>query len=94
MEKTSWNKINIFLKSTLNEVGSYLDEDSIKTVNHYIDHDEYEMAFEIIFLEIMKMHKKPVIDYKQTTETALHLKLDKQTIFDIDFWKKYKDWLK
>jgi len=44
-----------FISNILLRVRSELDDESIKTVEHYIQYDEYEMAFEVLFIEIMKL---------------------------------------
>lgn len=46
------------------------------------------MAFEGLFIEIMKLNLKPEIDYKKAIQIAKVLGLDKESVFDGAFWFK------
>ncbi len=59
MENVDWNYILSFIKTTLKIVESKLNSKSIEMIEHYLNHDEYEMAFEILFIEIMKLEEVP-----------------------------------
>ena len=93
MEHINWNMIESFLKKTILLVSSKLDQKSIEAVNHYVNHAEYEMAFEGLFIEIMKMNEVPDIDFSKSKEIGLLLKLDKESVFDVGFWKKFKNYV-
>jgi len=71
-----------------------LDEDTVDAVRHYVIHDEYEMAFEGLFIEIMNLIKVPGIDFQKSREIALLLKLDKETVFDHNFWGKFDKYIR
>ncbi len=90
MNKEDWNNIEEFIKKTLEIVRRELNQESIEGVEHYLNHDEYEMAFEGLFIEIMKLKKLPELDMKESEEVALRLKLDEESIFDANFWDKFK----
>ena len=60
-------------------------------VLHYLRHDEPEIAFEGLFLDLMGKGNitisKNADDYM---EMARQLLLDKENVFDNDFWDKLK----
>ncbi|CUI04752.1 hypothetical protein [Massilia antarctica] len=41
------------IRQLLNENAAHLDAESKDFVRHYLDHDEYKMAFEGLFLELI-----------------------------------------
>ncbi len=79
------------IQTLLNKFTSLLDSESMDAVQYYIDRDEYEMAFEGLFIELMKA--KAFID---KSEMELYLKLgqdlglDEDSVFDSNFWNKFK----
>lgn len=77
-----------FIRSIRNIVQSDLDTDSIDAVNHYLEYGEYEMALEGLFIEIMKLGRKPEIDYQKVIHVGKTLDLDKESVFDGAFWFK------
>jgi hypothetical protein len=93
MKNDICKNIKEFIQLVLKLVESKLDNESIDYVNHYINHDEYEMAFEGLFLEIMKFEKIPEIDFLKSKEIGELLKLDEESVFDFDFWNKFKYYL-
>ena len=91
-DKSFWLNIEKQLQALLNSYTSLLDEETTTAVQHYIDHSEYEMAFEGIFIEIMNLEEhsqKAHIDVSQYVELGKQLKLDTDSVFDDDFWPKF-----
>lgn len=88
------NEINNFIRKTLSLVKCDLDEESYNAVEHYLNHDEYEMAFEGLFIELIQSKSKPIIDFKNSRKIALALGLDKESVFDGDFWIKFEKFLR
>jgi hypothetical protein len=87
MNSNQYQEIESFIKVTLMKVISLLDDETIHAVNHYLDHSEVEMAFEILYLEIMaRPATLSMIDPTKSRSTALLLALDKETIFEPNFW--------
>ncbi len=66
-----------------------LSEDSVNEVKHYLACDEFEMAFEGLFLEIMQLENVSNIDLRQGLKVGQLLKLNEGTVFDIKFWEKF-----
>lgn len=93
MQQDNWKYIREFIQSILKTVQPKLDKETVDSVNHYIDHDEYEMAFEGLFLEIMKLNKAPKIDLLKVKEVGELLKLHEESIFDFEFWKKLEEYI-
>jgi hypothetical protein len=91
MENTQ--EIEDFILNTLQTVRAEFNDESINGVEHYVVHAEYEMAFEILFIEIMKLHKYPLIDFQRSWEAGLSLKLNKESVFDPFFWDKFKSYI-
>ena len=91
MKENTWNYIQAFIHSALKTARPELDEESIEAVQHYLDHDEYEMAFEGLFIEIMKLQNVPEINFRESREVAKLLNLHKESVFDTDFWSKFDD---
>lgn len=89
MNSSSWIGIKSDIEEALDKVNKYFDQDSVDSITHYIEHDEYEMAFEGLFIEIMKLKFKPELNYSKLKETAIQLELDQSSVFDVDFWKKF-----
>ncbi len=85
-----WKNIEVFIKDTLSLTTEYLDIESIEFIEHYLKYDEYEMAFEALFIEIIKMKHLPTIDFNKSLEIAMHLKLNEESIFEPDFWNKFE----
>lgn len=65
-------------------------EKTIMHVEHYLKYSEYEMAFEILFLGIMDSGQFPKIDFINGLEVAKFLKLDQESVYDVNFWSKFK----
>ena len=66
-----------------------------KGIKHYLDHDEYETAFEYLYLEIMEREQhgtKCTIGKDKAMEIALLLELDKEEWLGDDFWIKFSKW--
>ena len=93
MEKEDWFYIRDFIKSILVSVQSELDEESVNSVNHYLEYDEFEMAFEGLFIEMMNLKIPPKIDFLKSKEVAKQLKMDEESVFDFEFWRKFEDFI-
>lgn len=89
MEEDEWTNVKHFIQRTLKEVESRIGQQSIDSINHYVDHDEYEMAFEILFLIIMELKDFPKIDLLKSKQMAEFLKLNEETVYDTDFWNSF-----
>lgn len=81
------------LELLVNEYKQIFDSETYEAVMHYIMHDEYEMAFEGLFLEIMQCSEwkglKSVLFY---IKIGQFLGLENESVFDANFWHKLIDW--
>ena len=82
-----------YIKEVLSIVKPHLEKDLILFVDHYLYHAEYEMAFEGLFLAIMKLDTVPPLDWSRSTEMAKRLNLNKESIYDEDFWSRFSKYL-
>lgn len=73
----------------MRENAGVLDAESQEFARHYLDHDEYELAFEGLFLGLIT-HGTVKSSEKLNTYVALgkSLNLDKESILDAHFWPK------
>ncbi len=94
MQEYSWKLIREYLQFVLNIVQSSLDKETVNLVNHYIEHDEYEMAYEGLFIEIIKLEEIPNIDLLKSKKIGELLKLNEETVFDFEFWGKFERYIK
>lgn len=70
-----------------------LDEDSAKTIQHYLDHDEYEMAFELLILVLADLRKYPPnFVFEPWIELAKNLNLNTESVYAPDFWERFMRW--
>jgi hypothetical protein len=88
-----WKFIANYINRTLADKKGGLDTESIQSIEHYINCDEYEMAFEILFLEIIT-NKLAIEDKTEALNIGKQLKLDEESVFDINFWGRFEQYLK
>jgi hypothetical protein len=78
------------IQELLNQNTSNLDFESNETVRHYISHDEYEMAFEGLFIDLMKLG---AVNWPEKPSTYMELGeklgLDHDSVFDGNFWENF-----
>jgi hypothetical protein len=92
-EKEFWLMVEQKIQDLLNRYSNDLDEESKEAVIHYLEHSEYEMAFEGLFIELMKLKallsKEESSDYIELGEK---LGLNEESVFDADFWQKFSSY--
>jgi hypothetical protein len=85
-----WNNILSQANNIMSLCKPYLSDETITAVQHYLDHDEYEMAIEGLFIDIMQLPIAPEsLDSKTCIELAKSVELDKESVFRDDFWAKF-----
>lgn len=94
MDQEVWIYTREFIQSTLALVQFDLDNESIDAINHYLIYDEYEMAFEGLFIEIMSLETIPAVDIERSKEVGQLLKLNEESVFDSHFWKNFENYVK
>ena len=94
-DNSFWSSARGLLQELLDECKQKLDSESIKEVQHYITHDEYEMAFEGMFLELIKLGYYPeAICSNKYIGLGKSLRLDIESVFSPDFWTSYRQYCK
>jgi hypothetical protein len=70
-----------------------LSNEDIKEVKHYFNHSEYEIAFEGLLIELIKLEKYPKdFNFLEWKALGEHFKLDKEFVFDETIWKEFLMW--
>ncbi|WP_175699494.1 hypothetical protein [Burkholderia ambifaria] len=71
-----------------------LGQETVDAVRHFIDHDEYEMAYEGLFIDLMNIGFDPneisVDIYRKIGED---LNLKEESVFEERFWEKFEGYL-
>ena len=89
-----WTVVDQFLRMLLNQFTDDLDDESIDAVLHYLEHDEYEMAFEGLFIELIKVNAVlSVEDANKCLKIGENLGINKDSVFDMNFWQKLNTFL-
>lgn len=84
----------ILIQDLLDQNSSSLDSESVDAVQHYISHDEYEMAFEGLFIDLMILGKiKSNKNLSVYMELGKNLGLEQGSVFDGDFWLKLTEFI-
>lgn len=87
----NFKAIDQFVRRTMSR--AELDAESLGIIGLYLDNREYEMAFEGLFLELIKSGKAIKLNTRECMGMARQLKLDKETVFDYQFWSKFEAYL-
>ncbi|MDP5276181.1 hypothetical protein [Chengkuizengella axinellae] len=70
-----------------------LSDNDLKGVWHYYNHDEYEMSFEGLIIELTQTNKYPDdFIFKDWEKLALYYKLNTDSVFDMYIWDKFINW--
>lgn len=86
----NWKEISQGIQRLLSKHAGVLSHDTVDAVNHYIAHDEYEMAFEGLCIDLMQASASDV-DWPRCIELARELGLHEETVFDANFWSKLQN---
>lgn len=66
----------------------------LSEVEHYYDHNEPEMAFEGLVIDLMNAGKYPEgVNYEAWKELGLHYELDSESVFRSNFWTEFQKWV-
>lgn len=85
----NWEIIDGEIRKLLGDLEMQLRKEDSEEVFHYLNYDEYEIAFELLFLCMMELPNIPNFDYCRFKEIGLTLKLNEETKYDPDFWKNF-----
>ena len=80
------------VQQLLNKIKKHIDNDSINAIQNYLDVQEYEMAFEAIFLELFEMNINPFYQERdRIIELAIAMNLNDENNIVLggkNFWEK------
>ncbi|KLV04647.1 hypothetical protein ABT56_14410 [Photobacterium aquae] len=67
-----------------------LCEDAVSEIVHYIEHNEPEIAFEGLFIELIQLGVLPKnVDKTSCIELGEYLNLDSESVLGDEFWSKF-----
>ena len=88
MATPNWIQIAADIRRLIDVYTEHVSPDARQAVEHYLSHDEYEMAFEGLGIELMNISQITLDDRRLCTRLARQLGLDVESVFDGDFWQK------
>jgi hypothetical protein len=94
MNTNDFDETEAFILNVLEKARPNLDKESIDAVIHYVHHNELEMAFEGLFLEIINRNLLFSINIEQADRIGKSLKLNEESVYDSEFWTKFQIYLK
>lgn len=81
------------VRDLFEECRHLIEDDGASRVSHYIDHNEHEMAFEGLVLELISADATPKnFQFSEWEELARRMRLAEDAVFDGDFWSKFLAW--
>lgn len=92
----NWNDLIFDIQSEVDANKKIIPNERIKDIEHYLNHGEYSMAFEYLYLEIMERSEANfILGPKKVNEIALFFELNKKNecMIDEDFWDKLQNFL-
>lgn len=93
-EKLTDNLVLQFLTSLSGQCEKKISQEGIDLVRHYLRHDEFAMAFEVLFLELIEFNYLPEqTDIETWKKIGLHLGLDAESVIDSTFWPKFIEFI-
>ena len=87
------NKANKTLKYFIDVSKEMLSHDALEAVNHYFEHDEFEMCFEGLVIELMSNKAYPSdFNFHDWKKLAIEYHLNEHSVFDGVFWENFCLW--
>ena len=94
MEKAEYFRNENEFNQLYEEYAFQMPLDTKEHVLHFVNHSELEMAFEGFCIDLMTVHVKLSLDNaRKFYRIGLSLGLDKESIYDPDFWTKFKSYI-
>lgn len=88
MDKTQYKIIEARFQSAISPFALKLSAEARQSVEHYIEVAEIEMACESFILSVLEERIALPSDAKrELLELCLSLRLDKGSVFRVDFWQ-------
>lgn len=93
MTSETYNQLEAQFRPLFERYTGHLDEETRAYVKHYVDHSELEMAYELFGLGLMSKIATPPHEAKELLEMGCALGLDKETVYEDDFWETWEHFL-
>lgn len=78
----------------LHKEGFEIDQEARNSISHFLAYDEYEMAYEGLLIEMINSGYMPSRDEaEEYLKIGRALGLDKESVFDPQFWRKLESYL-
>lgn len=89
MSDTDWYAVSDKIRAIIASNQKRLDAEKIAGIVHYLDVDEYEMALELLCLALMRISDATLLDLEAAAELAKQVGLDRESVFDDNFWANF-----
>ncbi|WP_433958656.1 hypothetical protein [Cytobacillus horneckiae] len=67
--------------------------EALEAIMHYFEHDEFELCFEGLVIELINNQSYPErFNFLEWKKVALEYQLDKESAFDGYFWGRFTKW--
>ena len=89
-ESIDFVKAQSKLENLLAQCKTTLCSEAVEEVQHYIDNNEPEIAFEGLFIELMQLEKLPEgVSKEDCISFGKYLKLAEDSVLDDEFWENF-----
>jgi len=87
------NKAEKTLEHFIDISRNILSIEGVEAVSHYFKHDEFEMCFEGLIIELMSNNLYPDrFNFAEWKNLAVEYGLDENSVFDGFFWRNFNQW--
>lgn len=95
-KEREWKKLVADIQSEIDANVGIIPPERLNDIQHYLDHDEYSMAFEYLYLEVMEhANARFILGPDKAREMAIFFDLDDENecVIDHEFWPKFEAFL-
>jgi hypothetical protein len=88
LEEKSWQETSNRIRALLTGYRMSLPNSTVEAVEHYLNHDEYEMAPEGLCIDLMEQSDDQEVDWAECVDLCQSMGLHKESSFDPTFWAR------
>ncbi|MCX7099868.1 MAG: hypothetical protein NTV43_18390 [Methylococcales bacterium] len=89
-DEISDQSINDDLNTLISSCSRHISNEGFELAQHYLEHDELELAFEALFLELIEAQYIPTsFDTNKWKNIGKYLHLHEESVLDGEFWSKF-----
>jgi len=92
-KECDWNELILSIQNEIDANKKIIPSEGIDDIQHYLDHGEYSMAFEYLYMEIAERENAVfTLGVDKAKELALFFELDNvdECMVDGEFWSKFQ----